>query len=168
MTVSLEEDIISFLGTPDVLATDLEISFFVTNCTGDQINFGAFIDVLATAPGGGGSDTYTGIAGEDLGGGKLVYLSAGKFYLYDANDTALADAAFGITKGAAVTDAPVDIQISGVFTEVGLGLNPDAEYYAGLTGLLTDTPTFAVCTFIGIALNSDSLKIEIQQSIITA
>jgi hypothetical protein len=116
---------------------------------------------------GGAYETYTGIAGENLGGGKLVYLNAGKFYLYNANDTALADAAFGITQAAAVADAAVTIQLSGVFTEVGMGLTPGTEYYADINGLFTTTPTAVVSTFIGIAITADSLKLNIQQSIIT-
>lgn len=121
----------------------------------------------ALAGGGGANDTLTGIAGEVLGGGKLVYLSAGKFFLYDASNTALADLAFGITKGAAILNASVDVQYIGIFTEVGLGLTPNIEYYAGLTGLLTSTPNNTVITSVGIAVNANSIKMEIQPSIIT-
>lgn len=114
-----------------------------------------------------GSDTYTGIAGQNLGGGKLVYLQGGKFYLFDANNVGLADLAFGITKTAATINNPVDVQISGIYNEAGLGLTPDAEYYASITGLLTTTPINTVITSIGIALTADKIKIEIQPSIIT-
>lgn len=117
--------------------------------------------------GGGGSDTYTGIAGENLGGGKLVYLQAGKFYLFDANNIALADMVFGITKTAALINTSVDIQISGVYTEVGLGLTADTEYYAGINGLMvSDSTPYSTSTLMGIALTPDTFKIEIQQTII--
>lgn len=113
------------------------------------------------------SSTFTGTAGENLGGGKLVYLNAGKFYLYDANNASLADLAFGITKTAAAINASVDVQMSGVFTEVGLGLTPDTDYFAGTNGLLvTNSTPYTTSTLVGIAMTADSLKIEIQQSII--
>lgn len=123
--------------------------------------------IQAAGGGGTGSDTYTGIAGQNLGGGKLVYLQGGLFFLYDASDPLLADTAFGITKAAALSGASVDVQISGIYTEVGLGLTTDVEYYAGLTGLLTTSPTNVVITSIGIAVTPDKIKIEIQPSIIT-
>lgn len=124
--------------------------------------------IAAAAPPVTSGDSITGIAGEVLGGGKLVYLAGGKFFLYDANNTTLADMAFGITKGAAILNATVDVQFSGIFTEVGLGLTPEIEYFAGLNGLLSSNPTYATFTSIGIALNTNSIKIEIQPSIITA
>lgn len=120
------------------------------------------------AGGGGANDTLVGTAGEILGGGKLVYLSGGKFYLYNANNIALADLAFGITKGAAAIDADVSVQYIGIFTEVGLGLTPNIEYYAGINGLLTNNPTYATVTSVGIAITNNSIKIEIQSSIIKA
>lgn len=111
---------------------------------------------------------FTGIAGETLGGGKLVYYSSGAFYLYDSNNTDLADRVFGLTVGAASINQNVDVQISGIFTEVGLGLTPDENYYAGINGLITNDPSpYAVCTLIGVAIDSDNLKLSIQQSIIT-
>lgn len=111
-------------------------------------------------------DTYTGIAGEILGGGKLVYLDTGKFYLYDANNSALADRVFGITKTAATLNTSVDIQVNGIFTEMGLGLTTGLRYYTGLTGLLTTTPNNVVNTQVGIAIDSNTLKLDIQSSII--
>lgn len=122
---------------------------------------------IALAGAGISHDTYTGIAGETLGGGKLVYLDTGKFYLYNANNTALADKAFGIAKTAAAVNTSVNIQVNGVFTEVGLGLIPDSRYYAGLTGLLSLTANSTVNTQIGIAIDADHLRLEIQPSIIT-
>lgn len=136
------------------------ISAYITDSNGVPFS-------LAGGGGGTGSDTYSGIAGEILGGGKVVYILGGKFYLYDASDPILADMAFGITKTAAALNAPVDIQISGVYTEIGLGLTPDLEYYAGLIGLLTSSANNIVITSIGIAIDADNIKIEIQPSIIT-
>lgn len=113
------------------------------------------------------SSIVNGIAGETLGGGKLVYLSGDKFYLYDANDVSLADMAFGMTMTAAGLNEAVSVKITGVFTEAGLGLIPNEEYYADVNGLLTNLPTNTVITSVGIAVTADKIKIEIQPSIIT-
>lgn len=71
MTVTLLEDDITFSGTPDALATDLGISFFVTNCTSDQINFGAFIDVL-DGTGSGSGDCSAWVERFTNGGGDML------------------------------------------------------------------------------------------------
>lgn len=112
------------------------------------------------------SSSFNGIAGQDLSGGKLVYLSAGSFFLYDGNNETLADMAFGITRGAAKSGAAVIVQMGGVFTEVGLGLIAGKIYYSVSDGLLSTTPG-KVITIIGIAVDTDNLKMDIQQSIIT-
>ena len=112
------------------------------------------------------TSSYTGPAGQDLNGGKLVYLNAGAFYLYDASVESLADMAFGITQGAAKSGALVNVQMAGIFKEVGLGLMQGQIYYAARNGLISTTPG-KVVTVVGIAIDADNIKIEIQQSIIT-
>lgn len=73
MTVTLNEDDITFSGTPDILGTDLGISFFVTNCTSDQINFGAFIDVLdGTGSGSGDTGSSAWVERFTNGGGDML------------------------------------------------------------------------------------------------
>lgn len=113
------------------------------------------------------SSIVNGIAGETLGGGKLVYLSGDKFFLYDASDVSLADTAFGMTMSAANINEALSVKITGVFTEAGLGLIPNEEYFAGINGLLTNAATNTVITSVGIAVTADQIKIEIQPSIIT-
>lgn len=121
-----------------------------------------------SSPGGScaATNVYAGIAGENLGGGRVVYLQNGLFFLYDASSEALADMAFGITQGAALVGTSVNIQMTGVFTEVGLGLVAGEVYFAAPAGRLADTIAH-VCTIIGIAVDANNLKMEIQQSIIT-
>lgn len=106
------------------------------------------------------------IAGENIGSGRLVYINTNKVYLYNGNDVTLADKAIGFSKGAALAGAVVNIQTDGTFTEVGFGLISGESYFAASLGLVSLVPA-SVCTLIGVAMTTDSIKIEIQQSIIT-
>jgi hypothetical protein len=100
--------------------------------------------------------------------GLVVYVADGKAYYYDPMDENLYRASIGISKINADTDAILDIQISGVFKKVGLGLIPDTDYFAGLNGTLVDDPTgMKVCQYIGRAISGDEIKINIQTPIIT-
>ena len=121
----------------------------------------------ADIAGDGGSETFSGIAGQILGGGKVVYSAAGKFYLYNPMDENLYRAPVGITKHAANADAPIQVQVMGVFTEVGLGLTPDEEYFAGPAGTLVLDPTsYTVMQYVGRAISANSLFINFQIPIV--
>lgn len=115
--------------------------------------------------GSSSGNTYTGIAGENLTSGKLVYIVLDKFYTYDGTNEHLADMLFGVALETVIANDEVHVQFGDIFTQVGLGLLSGQTYYAGENGTLTQTPT-SVSTFVGIAVNPDSIKIEIQQSII--
>lgn len=111
------------------------------------------------------SNNFVGTAGENLGGGRLVYLHQDKFYTYDGTSEALADALFGITRGAAWIGNNVVVQYGGIFLEPGMELISGETYFAGPAGQLVLTPS-SVSTIVGIAITAQSIKIEIQQSII--
>ena len=112
------------------------------------------------------TNVFAGIAGQDLGGGRVVYLSNGLFFLFDSSLENLADLAFGITQGAAKIGTSVNVQMSGIFTEVGLGLTAGEIYFAAPAGLISSAYGHVI-TIVGIAVDANNLKMEIQQSIIT-
>lgn len=126
------------------------------------------IPVIIPSTGISGSssgNTYTGIAGENLTAGKLVYILQDKFYTYDGTNEHLADILFGIAIETVLANDEVHVQFGDIFTQVGLGLISGQTYFAAAGGSLTQTPS-SVSTLVGIAVNPDSIKIEIQQSII--
>lgn len=112
--------------------------------------------------------SITSIAGVNLSGGRIVYISAGKAYYFDPIDETLAGFILGITKHAALTDDTIDIQLSGVFDEVGLGLIPDRKYFIGVNGsLTTNLSGLKIVQQIGVSLDANKLALNFYSPYIT-
>lgn len=111
---------------------------------------------------------YQFTAGMNISGGKVVYMSAGKIYTYTPLDELLYRAPIGFSKTAALINTTVSVQLFGLFNEAGLGLTPDADYFAADNGMLTANPSgLKVCQYMGRAISADEIRIEIQSPIIT-
>ena len=86
-----------------------------------------------SGPAGNAASGVQLIAGEIMGGGKVVYAGAdGKSYLADSGDIAQIGLIEGLTLGAATADAPVNVVASGPLTTTGL--TPGAAYFLGTAG----------------------------------
>jgi hypothetical protein len=124
----------------------------------------------AAFPAGFGQDAVNATAGEALSAGDMVYFnSSGNVMKADA--TAIGKQARGYVN-AAVTNAAT-AQVFFDDTNTGkTGLTPGATYYLGLTAgqIVTPAPTLAagnICQEIGFATSATSLRVNIQEPIIS-
>ena len=98
------------------------------------------------------------VAGETMGGDKLVYAASdGKAYLASQN-AALAGKILGFTKNAVIAGATVDIVAPGNTIPLA-GLTPGAEYFVGPNpGDITATPdSSGLLQSVGTAITSTQL-----------
>lgn len=106
-------------------------------------------------------------AGENISSGNVVMLSGGLIYKYDPTDENNYGKAIGIAKTAAITSGTVNVVLSGIVEVVGWGLTQDENYFAGLLGSITTTPpSTGLLNLVGIAKDSNTLIIDIDEPII--
>ena len=119
----------------------------------------------AVTSGGVFEETY--VAGQVLGGNRLVYYDSGKVYYYDQLDTSLWGKLVGFTKASANTDEQVIVVKAGKMNNPGWGLIQNTVYYAGSNGLILSTPpTTNMDIPVGLALDSDNLDINIFEQVL--
>lgn len=88
-----------------------------------------------------GSDHLTKTAGVALGGHRMVTLDAvGEAIYADSSILAHAHKVLGMTTGAAILGAPIDILRMGEFSEPSWSWILDEPLFLGTDGLLTQTP----------------------------
>lgn len=136
------------------------------NTTGNSFQ----VDVsLANYSGGnGGNSDLITIAGLPLSGGRVVAIREGKAVYFDPEDPDFYGSVCGITKTSAAEGDSVSVQMSGIFYESGLGLIADSLYYVGLNGtLITDPSGLKIMQPLGVSIDENKLKINIQNSIET-
>ena len=106
------------------------------------------------------------IAGETLGGQRVVMLKNGKAFYFDQIDENNIGYSLGMTNQAANQDDLIDIATSGVVIDNGWGLIPDTIYYLGTNGLITNLiPSSGVFQRVGVAVDSNTLKLEFSEPI---
>jgi hypothetical protein len=108
--------------------------------------------------------TFTRIAGETLGGHRLVWINNNQAF-YASADEVSAELVSGITTGAVSSGALATIQSSGEIEEPSWSW-AEGVVYLGLNGQLTQTPpTTHVNTEIGVALAATKLLVRVQRAI---
>lgn len=113
------------------------------------------------------TDDYIYIAGEVLGGNKLVYLKNNKVYLASNDNLECFNKLIGITRNAAIVNGEVRVAKNNIMYLSGWGLEVDKVYYLGLNGAITSTqPATGITQTIGIAKNSNELEIKISLPIL--
>lgn len=113
------------------------------------------------------TNLYTYTAGEILGGHKFVYLKDGKAFLASNTNIECFNTVIGITSHAANINADVAIVKHGTITLTGWGLVPNDKYYLSVDGTITNTvPTTGFYQLVGIALNENTLELNINLPII--
>lgn len=116
---------------------------------------------------GGSALTYNYIAGETLGGQRIVMISGGKVFYFDPLDENNSGKQLGFTDTAAITDDSVNVISNGVIESAGWGLTPDAVYYAAIDGTISITPiSSGISMRVGVAISAEKLKIEFSEPII--
>lgn len=109
----------------------------------------------------------TVLAGENLGGNRVVYIADGRAFYADSDNLTCSNASVGITNGAAVLDDIINIQTSGYMQEPSWKWSTNLPLFLGVNGLLTQTmPTTGFSQIIGIVTSSIEIIIQIQPSII--
>ncbi len=146
-------------------ATTLELG-------GIKVGSGLSIDsagVLSTTAASSGN-ILSKIAGAALGGHRIVYIdSAGKAQY--ASNQILSDSVrtLGMTLGAAILDAAIDIQTFGEITESSWTWTLGQSIYLGVDGLLTQTPPTSPALFqrvVGFPLSATSIFLSMRDPIV--
>lgn len=120
--------------------------------------------------GDAGSAGITRLAAIALGGHRLVMNSTDGGLIYASNDVAQsAYTILGITMGAAVVNAPVDVQGFGLMTEPTWAWVPNAPIYLGTNGLLTQVvpsaPTALFSLVVGFAISATAIFLNLHEAI---
>lgn len=112
-----------------------------------------------------GALVNTFVAGQTLGGQRLVVIIAGEVFYFNPADETHYDRTVGFTKTAATIGTNVDVIMSGIVT--GMSLTLGSVYYASTTGLITTTvPTTGIQLRVGTAKSSTVLALKFSQPII--
>jgi hypothetical protein len=98
--------------------------------------------------GGGGSTIETYVAGQDIGGHRVIVTDADGEAIYADNTIAAhANAATKITLGAALTGDDLTAQLIGRITEPSWNWVVGGTIYVGTNGLMTQTPPVSPAVF---------------------
>ena len=123
----------------------------------------------APASGSGSGDSISKIfvAGENLGGHRLVQSIGSQVFYFDASNISGYGKQLGMTSQSAVTGANINVILIGIVNNPGWGLITDSIYYASTNGLITTTiPTSNLDVRIGVAIDSNTLRLEISDQVI--
>lgn len=116
-----------------------------------------------------GGSALSAVAGEPLGGQRVVYMAPSGLAFYASNQTAAHGLiALGVTLGAAILGSPVDILRAGDIVEPSWSWTLDEPVYLGNNGLLTQVPPVGPAVFqriIGFPIASDRLYISFREPI---
>jgi hypothetical protein len=108
-----------------------------------------------------GTVTFTGIAGEDLSGHRIVTVNGTGQYVYCSDIFGLA-----MTTGAVVSGASVELQSLGEIEEHSWTWTPKGYVYqTGLGQITQTTPTTGFVREIGIALTPTKILLTFQSPI---
>lgn len=104
-------------------------------------------------------------AGETFGGGRLLIISNGKVYKFNASNEQENEREIGFSLSSAIQGDIVSVKNFGQI-EIG-SLIPDAIYYANDDGLISINPVASGTMLkVGIAIDNQFLEIKFSQSII--
>lgn len=110
--------------------------------------------------------TITRIAGEAIGGHRVVRVVSGKSYYVNQNDDDQVTAAIGVTTGAADADAEQVIVLSGEVTESSWNWTPGQPLYLnGIGELSHSVPQTGAVRQIAIAESETTIIVCLQMEI---
>lgn len=114
------------------------------------------------------ANSYDYIAGEVLGGHKVIYLKDNKVYLASNNNFECFNRVIGITKNSAIENGVISIaKNNDTISLTGWGLVPNTLYYLGTNGAITYIqPMNGIVQLVGIAKNENELEININLPIV--
>lgn len=111
---------------------------------------------------------YNATAGMDMSSGRVVVIKDDVAIYFNPNDLSMYGLVTGITKTSCLTGQSIGIKLNGIFYESGLGLTPNAIYYAGINGALITNPTgLKLVQPVGSSISTETLNININSPIET-
>ena len=115
-----------------------------------------------------GTGTFQKIAGENLGGHRVVTSDASGNAVYaSASEVAHANRILGITIGAALSGGTADIMAEGAMDMAGWTWNTTLPVFLGENGNMTQSPpTSGFICIVGFPQTPTKLYVRISQSII--
>lgn len=114
-----------------------------------------------------GATILTFTAGASLSSGRAVIKDTGKVYYFDPTNVAHAGRILGITKTSAASNAPVDVQTSGIITDGAFLFLIDKPVFVGADGILVTTvPATRIIQRVGVSLATDKMNIYFSLPII--
>lgn len=154
------------------VTAELENEFFITQELIGDIDINHILDINVinlidpNMPQAQLSKSY--IAGEDIHSGDLVILSGNQLFNYNHTDESNYDFALGIASQAGLLGDPIIVVIRGECYIPGWNLITDTLYYASSpSGKISETvPITGLLTPVGRSLSSDTLLVDIDESII--
>lgn len=118
-------------------------------------------------PGPPGGQVVLYEAGQDLSSGRAVVIDGGDAFYFQPGTALHAGRVVGVTKTAALSGNDVQVQLSGEFTDAGLGLTVDRPVFAGANGVLSVTPSpTGIVQMMGVSISADEMIIQIQLPLI--
>lgn len=117
----------------------------------------------AGPPGPAGGTSIARIAGETLGGYRLVRASAPNTVAYvDSSNPDHGDDTLGLTEGAAIIGTTVNVRVGGSITFNGWAWTPGEPVFASTNGLLTQNPTESgFMQMVGFAESATTIFVDI-------
>lgn len=115
-----------------------------------------------------GATYLTYLADGPLSGHRVVRPTTAGAVGYASSAIAMdANSALGITVGAALSGASIDVQAAGEMTEASWSWLPGLPVFLGLNGLLTQVPpSSGFQLVVGVAVTATKLAINIKQPIV--
>lgn len=107
----------------------------------------------------------TFVAGENLGGQRVVMIVAGQAFYYDPTNENNVGRDVGITKGSVIMGANVEVVSKGVMTGFSGSLIQDDIYYVDLLGQLTSVIPVGpgIDMRVGVAIDANTLNINFSE-----
>lgn len=123
---------------------------------------------VTTVPAPSSSVSETWIAGGAVTAFRVLMATAtGKALHFDPTTESNYGKVIGIGLNAAALDGAVEIALDGIVVNPGWGLTAGTVYYAGADGTLTATvPVSGIAMYVGVALDTDTLRISLSTPII--
>ena len=117
--------------------------------------------------GADGGNPVALVAGESLGGQRVVAIGPGGTVIYANAQLDHSKKVIGVTTKSVNSGETVTVQTSGVMVDSGWTFTPGATLYLGINSLLSATPpTTGFVKVMGIAVAATEIVLQMQSSIV--
>ena len=122
---------------------------------------------LPGASGASGGNTVELVAGEDIGGQRVVMNKLGRAYYASHDNMEGAHSVMGMTSGAAMAGSSVTVVVTGEITEPSWNFIVGRPVFVGANGVLTQfAPNSGYIKIVGFAVAPNKIYIQQHQPIV--